>query len=135
VRILLEETARTIARAERAGVDPSWGAAVNDAVQTLAEATMHLGGLGMQGDIDGMMRHSADFLSLASITVVGWLWLWQAALAKEGLARGGAEADFYEGKLCAAQYWIHTELPRVAQLASLCRSGEDSYARMKDSWF
>jgi butyryl-CoA dehydrogenase len=135
VRILIEESARTIARAERAGVDPSWGAAVSEAMQTLAEVTMNLGGLGMQGDVDGMMRHSADFLSLASITVVGWLWLWQAALAKEGLARGGADADFYEGKLCAAQYWIRTELPRVAQLASLCRSGEDSYARMKDTWF
>jgi butyryl-CoA dehydrogenase len=135
VRILLEECARTIARAERAGVDPTWGSAVKSALETLAETTMALGALGMQGDIDGMMRHSADFLSLASITVVAWLWLWQATLAKEGLGRGAGDADFYEGKLCAAQYWIHTELPRVAQLATLCRSGEDSYARMRDAWF
>ncbi len=55
--------------------------------------------------------------------------------AKEGLARGTEPADFYEGKLCAAEYWIHTELPRVGYLSALCRSGEGSYARMKPGWF
>jgi butyryl-CoA dehydrogenase len=135
LRILLEETGRTIERAERAGVDPAWGKAVGDAVAALADVTAHLGALGMQGDVDAMMRHSTDFLSLSSITVVAWLWLWQAAIAKEALSRGTPDGDFYEGKLCAAQYWIATELPRVAQLAALCRSGEDSYARMRDGWF
>jgi len=135
VRILLEETDLTIARAKRAGVDGSWGQALAEATRTLAELTAHLGGLGMQGDIDAMMLHSTDFLALSSITVVAWLWLWQAALSKEALAAGAADTDFYEGKLCAAQYWIRTELPRVSQLAALCRSGEDSYARMRESWF
>ena len=82
-----------------------------------------------------MMRHSTDYLMLCSIAVVAWLWLWQAAVAKEALQRGATDADFYEGKLGAAQYWIATELPRVSQLASLCRSGEDSYARMRSDWF
>ena len=135
VRILLEEIDATIARAERAGVDPSWGSAVGGAIRTLAEVAAQLGGLGMQGNVDGMMLHSTDFLALSSITVVAWLWLWQAAIAKEALARGPADVDFYEGKLCAAQYWIRTEVPRVAQLGALCLSGEDSYARMRDAWF
>jgi butyryl-CoA dehydrogenase len=135
VRILLEETGKTIARAERAGVDPAWGASLADSMATLADVTARLGGLGMQGDIDAMMRHSTDFLALASITVVAWLWLWQAAIAKEAIGRGAPDVDFYEGKLCAAQYWIMTELPRVTHLAELCRSGEDSYARMRDTWF
>jgi len=88
-----------------------------------------------RGDIEGMMRHSADFLSLVAIVVVAWLWLWQATLAKEALLRGTDDGDFYEGKVCAAQYWIATELPRAMSLAKLCRSGEDSYARMRDAWF
>jgi butyryl-CoA dehydrogenase len=41
---------------------------------------------------------------------------------------------FYEGKLCAAQYWIRTELPRIGALATLCRDGEDSYFRVKADW-
>ena len=135
IRILLEETAKAIARAEKAGIPAAWTGRLNEGVQTLASLTAHLGALGMGGDVDGMMRHSADYLSLFAIVIVGWLWLWQATLAKEALARGAGDADFYEGKLCAADYWLVTELPKVAALAELCRSGEDSYGRMRDAWF
>ena len=98
---------------------------------------MQLGALGMAGQVDEMMRHSVDYLDLFSMVVVSWQWLLQAAVAKEGLARrlGGRRREFYEGKLCAAEYWIETELPRVEQLAALCRSGEGSYARMNPAWF
>jgi hypothetical protein len=104
-------------------------------MQTVGEVTAHLGSLGLGGDIDAMMRHSADFLSMSSIAIIGWLWLWQAALAREALEAGASSVDFYEGKLCAAQYWINTEVPRVIELAALCRSGDDSYARMREEWF
>jgi butyryl-CoA dehydrogenase len=135
LHILLEETERTIARAERAAIDASWCAQLREAMTTTGELTAHLGSLGLGGNIDGMMLHSTDYLMLCSITVVAWLWLWQATVAKEALQRGAADADFYEGKLCAAQYWFANELPRVAHLASLCRRGEDSYARMRDACF
>ncbi|HEY2515884.1 MAG TPA: acyl-CoA dehydrogenase [Polyangiaceae bacterium] len=135
IRILLEETEKTIARAEKAGIPAAWTGKLREAMQTLAGLTAHLAALGMGGDVDGMMRHSADYLSLFAIVVVGWLWLWQATLAKEALARGATDPDFYEGKLCAADYWLVTEVPKVAALATLCRSGEDSYARMRDAWF
>lgn len=82
-----------------------------------------------------MLRHSADYLEAMSIVVVAWLWLRQATVAREALARAPADPEFYEGKMCAAQYWLRTELPKVHQLAALCRSGEDSYARMRDAWF
>jgi len=39
------------------------------------------------------------------------------------------------GKLCTAQYWLCTELPRVSPLVALCQSGEDSYAQMQTDWF
>jgi butyryl-CoA dehydrogenase len=91
----------------------------------------------MAGDVEGMLRHSADYLSAFAIVVVAWMWLWQGAVAKEALARGVSprEADFYEGKLCACEYWIATEVPKVAALVELCRSGEASYSRMRDEWF
>jgi alkylation response protein AidB-like acyl-CoA dehydrogenase len=136
LRILLEELARTAARAEKAGVDAAWIARLRAAADETGALVMHLGAMGMGGDVDGMMRHSTHFLMLFSVLVVSWLWLWQATLAKEGLAKGaGADAAFFEGKLCAAQYWLATELPRVAELAALCRSNDDSFARMQDAWF
>ncbi len=135
LRVLLEEADAVIGRADRAGVDAAWCLAVREAMARLADLTAHLGGIGLSGDVEAMMLHSTDFLTVVAIVVVAWLWLWQAALAKEALARGTAEEDFYQGKLCAAQYWIWTELPRVTHLAELCRSGEDSYGRMRDGWF
>jgi hypothetical protein len=137
LRIFVEETEKTIARAERAGIDAAWTARVRGATRTLTDVTAHLGGLGLAGDVEGMLLHSADYLSAFSIVVVAWVWLWQATLAKEALAVGmrADETDFYEGKLCAGEYWIATELPKVEALAALCRAGEGSYARMRERWF
>jgi len=82
-----------------------------------------------------MLLHSADYLGLTCVVTVAWQWLLQAAVAREKMAAGRGHADFYSGKLQTAQYWLLTELPRAQLYAELCRSGEDSYARMKSDWF
>jgi butyryl-CoA dehydrogenase len=105
------------------------------ALAAVEQLTMQLGALGLSGDVEGMMRHSADYLELFSILVVSWQWLRMAAVAERALAEGAREVAFYEGKRTAARYWLRTELPRVAQLAALCESGEDSYARMRPEQF
>jgi butyryl-CoA dehydrogenase len=137
LRLLGEEIARTTTRARAARVKAELIEPVERAASTVAEVTMALATLGMGGQADAMMRHSVDYLDLFSTAVVGWQWLLQAAVAHEKLTAGATEAAtaFYEGKICAAQYWIGTELPRVEHLARLCRSGEDSYARMRAEWF
>ena len=135
LRALAAEIAAAVTRARSAGVDEGWCVAVERAVGTVGALTAELGALGLAGDAEKMMRHSADYLELFSVLIVGWQWLLQAAAAREALARGAEPAGFHKGKLCAAQYWLATELPRIDQLAELCRSGEDSYARMSPDWF
>ena len=135
LQALLEEIAETAARARTALVPVAWIDAVTRAGASVAALTGELGGYGASGDIEKMMLHSVDYLELFSILVTSWQWLLQAAAAQECLARKDTLADFYEGKLCAAQYWISTEIPRIAALAELCRSAEDSYGRMKPEWF
>ncbi|OJT25027.1 acyl-CoA dehydrogenase [Archangium sp. Cb G35] len=135
MRAFTEEVGATVERARKAGVEPAWGEALNRALQEVVELTMELGAAGMAGEVERMLRHSADYMELFSVLAVSWRWLAQAAAAREGLARGGEGRDFYEGKLAAAQYWLNTELPRVTHLVALCRSGEDSYTRMKPEWF
>jgi len=137
LRLLLDEIEATAERAERAGVDAAWIARVRDGARQLGALTAELASRGLGGDVDAMLLHSADFLVLTSIVVVGWLWLWQAAVASEALARDALtdpDRAFYEGKRSAAQYFLATELPRVAHLAALCRDAEDSYARVRDAW-
>ncbi|RKH03527.1 acyl-CoA dehydrogenase [Corallococcus sp. CA053C] len=136
-----EEVHATTARARAAGVDPAWSDALEDALQQASALTLELGARGMAGEVDAMLRHSSDFLELFSVVAVAWRWLAQAAAAKEALTRaaskdaGGSDRAFYEGKLAAAQYWFAVEVPRVPLLAHLCRTGEDSYARMHADWF
>jgi butyryl-CoA dehydrogenase len=135
LRAFAEEVGRTVARARAAGVDEAWCTALEGALGETAEVVGELGAKGMSGEVELMLRHSADFLELFSVLTVAWRWLEQAAAAKEGLARGAGGQDFYEGKLAAAQYWFAVELPRLPLLARLCRTGEDSYARMQPEWF
>ena len=132
---LLEEIAEASGRARAAAVPAAWIDAVTQAGASVAALTAELGAFAMSGEVEKMMLHSVDYLELFSVLVIGWQWLLQAAAAREGLARDNGLGDFYEGKLCAAQYWIFTEIPRIPALAELCRSAEDSYGRMKPAWF
>lgn len=138
LRALLEEIGLAAARARAAGVEARWIEAVESTASQVADLTAELGAAGARGEVERMMLHSTDYLELFSVLVIAWQWLGMAAAAREGLARPGAspeEAAFHEGKLRAAQYWIHTELPRVVHLADLCRTAEDSYGGMKPEWF
>jgi butyryl-CoA dehydrogenase len=137
LRALVDAVEVAAGRARRAGVPDAWLTRLQGAVTALGEVTMHLGQLGLGGDLEGMMRHSVDYLEMVSIVVVAWQWALLAAVAAEGLSRAPSadDRDFYEGKLAAAQYWLLTEVPRVGALGALCRSNEDSYARAAPAWF
>ncbi len=130
-----EEIARAVARARAAGVNGALLEEMERAVGIVGGLTAELGAMGLSGDVDRMMLHSADYLELFSIVAVSWQWLLQAAAAREALSRGEGPSGFYEGKICAAEYWIATELPRIGHLATLCRTAEGSYARMRGDWF
>jgi len=123
----------TVARAQRSEVPQAWIDLMQRSVGMTVDLVGTLGARGLGGDVEGMMRHSADFLDLVSTLVVGWQWLEMAAAAREG--RSAGDEGFRAGKLGAAQYWFATEMPRIEQLATLCRENDDSYARMEPAWF
>jgi alkylation response protein AidB-like acyl-CoA dehydrogenase len=134
LRALAAEVERGVEEARAAGVPAAWCDAVTAATRTIADTTMQLGAMGMGGDAARMMLHSHDYLDMVATWVVAWQWLRQAAAARR-LLGDPARAGFAEGKLCAAQYFVETELGRVPHLAHLCTSAEDSYARMQPAWF
>ncbi len=133
--VLGEEIEAACARADRAGVEPAWTAALRAARDDVGALTLELAGRGMGGDPEAMLLHSADYLELFSTVVVGWLWMLQAAVAREGLAAGRGASDLLQGKLSAAGYWLRYELPRIGPLVAACRAGEDSYGRARPEWF
>jgi alkylation response protein AidB-like acyl-CoA dehydrogenase len=132
-----DEVTRTLARAKSSGLEPTWAEHLAEALAELVDTSTALAARGAAGDVEGMLAHSHDYLSLFSIVAVGWQWLSMAAVAQEALRQTPSEDEvaFYRGKLAAAHYWVVTELPRVTGLAALCRSGESSYTGMRPEWF
>lgn len=133
--ILGQELRRTMDRALAAGCDQSWCDVLGESARRIGELTLTLARRGAEDGPEAMMRHSVHYLDLVSTVLVAWQWLEMAAAAREALAgEPGDRAGFYQAKLCAAQYWFATEVSRVPQLAALCASGEDSYARLDPDW-
>jgi alkylation response protein AidB-like acyl-CoA dehydrogenase len=136
---LAEEVLADIEAARRVDVPAAWCDALAQAIRDVGALTAELGQRGASGDVEGMLLHSVDYLQLFSIVAVAWQWLRQATAAQRGLgamddpSRG--DSPFYRGILRTAQYWLSTELPRVAPLIELCRSAEDSYAQMRPDMF
>jgi butyryl-CoA dehydrogenase len=74
------------------------------------------------------LANATPFLSLVGHTVVAWMWLRMAVIASRKLAagEGGVDANFYEGKLRACQYFFRWELPRTQHWASLVSGLDDT---------
>jgi butyryl-CoA dehydrogenase len=116
----------TLAEAETKGL--GWATPLSAAMDSLVATTGTLGTLGAAGDVSGMMAHSADFMELAQCVVLGWVHVSLAARV------AGRTDDFARGLTQSAKYWLCTEVPKAAHLASLCTSGDDSFLALQDSW-
>jgi alkylation response protein AidB-like acyl-CoA dehydrogenase len=130
---LRQEIERAIAAAADAGVAAAWGEALARALGEVEALTMELAAHGLAGDAERMLLHSTDYLELFGILVVAWQHLAMATAARRRLDE--ADAAFARGKLLGAEYFLATELPRLHMLVALCRSGEDSYARIRPDEF
>ncbi len=131
---LAAEIGKACQRARAADVEASWIEAVETAVKRVGALTIELIGRGLAGNVSAMLLHATDYLDLFGTVIIAWQWLELAAVAKEALVgplprgRASRDARYYSVKLAAAQYWIHTELPRIEHLAKLCSTAEDSYS-------
>ncbi|VVN42755.1 3-methylmercaptopropionyl-CoA dehydrogenase [Pseudomonas fluorescens] len=89
-----------------------------------------------QGKVNSSLANSALYLKVFGHTVIGWRWLEQAIRAEEGLAKGNsADADFYKGKLQAAQYFLTWEVPGCHHELVLLEARDDTCLAMQDAWF
>ncbi len=123
---LRKEVDATLGRAKERGLP--LGPALATGLDALVRVTSVLGVRGAEGNVMGMLGHSADFMELASIVVIGWVWLELTTRVH------GRDDDFAKGLRQAAAYWHATELPRALHLAALCESGETSFLALEDTW-
>lgn len=94
--------------------------------------------LGKAGEIgpDLFLANANSALEMLGHTVIGWMWLRQAAAAAKALPEAGAsDANFYRGKLQAAKFFATHELPKVQAHADLLASADTTTTEMAGEWF
>lgn len=85
---------------------------------------------------DLFLANANSALEMLGHTVIGWMWLRQAAAAARRLPEArGDDADFYRGKEQAARFFATHELPKVKAHADLLASADRTTFEMQDAWF
>jgi butyryl-CoA dehydrogenase len=114
-----------------------WALSLSETLQQAVKVTQSLGKLLMNENPDRVLANASCYLHLFGHIMVAWMWLRQANAAARSLASANSdsERDFYQGKLQAAQYFFHWELPTVAQDLVLLRNMDDTCLNMKAEWF
>lgn len=85
-----------------------------------------------------LLANASCFLTVFGQIVMSWMWIRQAAVAEKSLSDSqltSEEQAFYLGKLQAAKYFIHWELPTIARDLRLLSELDDSCAAMQEAWF
>lgn len=102
----------------------------------LSSTTLALLGDLMSGKVNQGLANSALYLKVFGHMVIGWRWLEQAIRAEQGLASGNpADAEFYQGKLQAARYFLTWEVPGCQHELNLLEARDDTCLTMQGEWF
>jgi alkylation response protein AidB-like acyl-CoA dehydrogenase len=94
-------------------------------VDALQGATMWLAANGMANP-NNAGAGAVDYLRLMGIVVTGWMWARMAKLAREKLAAGGGNAQFYKDKLMCAKYWMERMIPECSMLLERIQAGSEN---------
>ena len=82
------------------------------------------------------LSSATPFLDAFGHVVIAWLWLRQALIAEQALHSGAqGDADFYEGKVAACQFFYRYHLPQAAEKLRYVASQDRSVLDTRASWF
>ena len=98
---------------------------VGIAVNRLGEVALHMGKSALSPKFKVAFAHAFPFLEVMGDVVLAWMLLWRAALAKQKLDSGvkKKDAEFYEGQLKSAEFFILTILPTtLGKMNSIIKS-------------
>ena len=79
------------------------------------------------------LANATPYMQAFGHTVLAWLWLDVALCAQSRLAAGADDA--LQGKLAAARYFFHYELPRVPAWLKVVETRDDTCRSMNEAWF
>jgi alkylation response protein AidB-like acyl-CoA dehydrogenase len=79
------------------------------------------------------LANATPYLQAFGHTVLGWIWLEVALCARDRLAEHDEPA--LQGKLAAARYFFHYELPKVPAWLKVVETRDATCRTMQEAWF
>ena len=98
--------------------------AIDKASKFLGKSAMHLGGLGMKGNLKGAMLQATPFLDQFGCVVLGLHALRQARVALE--KNPSLDDPFYKGKILNVKFYVANMLPQSVALGKQITSNDES---------
>ena len=82
------------------------------------------------------LSSATPFLDAFGQVVIAWLWLSSALIAEKVLQKGAqGDADLYEGKVAACEFFYRYHLPQAAEKLRYVASQDRSVLDTQASWF
>jgi acyl-CoA dehydrogenase len=110
-------------------------------IEPLKAASKDLQAAGMYFMAEGMknpnnaLAGSYDFMHMFGHVCLGLMWAMMAKAAREALAVGAADTEFYETKIATGRYYMARQLPATAMHLARIQSGADTVMSLKAANF
>jgi alkylation response protein AidB-like acyl-CoA dehydrogenase len=110
---LLGEIQKSIARAKTYAALNGFADRVEEAVNQLGEAALHMGKTAMSPQLLNAFAFAHPFMEVCGDVILSWMLLWRASVAAEALEKGARkkDSDFYEGQIKSVEFFCHSILP------------------------
>lgn len=113
-----------------------WALSLSETLQRAVKVTQQLGQALQSEPADEVLANASRYLRLFSYMMAAWMWLRQANVAARQLVQTTPDNQgYYRGKLQAARYFFHWELPTVAQDLVLLQNRDTTCLEMRPDWF
>ncbi|MGE0153746.1 MAG: acyl-CoA dehydrogenase [Reyranellaceae bacterium] len=134
-RLLMEEVRNTIAATAGDARLAEHAQALERALETIEATTATLLQAAGGGKVNLALANAAYYLDMVGLAVMGWIWLQQAQAALARTAADEEEKAFLAGKLHTCRYFFRYEVTRIAHLAPLLASLDDTTLEMQSALF
>lgn len=107
------------------------------AIDRLEETAFSIGNAARSEKMMTAFAHAYRFMEVTGDTVMAWMLLWRAVVAKKKLSGGVKKKDlaFYDGQLKTAQYFIKSVLPLTKAKMKIIIDGDDMVTQISEDAF
>jgi alkylation response protein AidB-like acyl-CoA dehydrogenase len=137
IMALLKEVQSTIAAAKSSAATADLAVKVDEALNKLGEAAMHLGKNAMSPKVMEAFAFAYPFMEAFGDVTMAWMLLWRATIAAQKLEKGAKKKDkfFYEGQIKSAEFFTYSILPVTLGRINAILADNDAVIKISEDAF